>query len=402
MQEITKRVECYIRGEESNVEKSSRDAKDQGLDLKDDKRPDRGPRRGRGRYGRPYEPPHYDRAEGRGRPLDSYTLLNSKKVHVLHHIIQARLAELPRKNANKVRLGPDKEAWCQYHRAKGHETEDCYHLRDIIEELVKAGHLDKYMERRSTKEESSSKKILSWSPKKNSHEKGKAKKSAHHVINTISGGFSGGGESNTDRKRYLRQVNHVTELMGEVSFPKIPELSFSEKDSEGVVPHDNDPLVIQVHILGWDLKRVLMDTGNSANIMYWDAFAGMKLTTEQLHPYSGTLVGFSGEQVEVCRYVMLLTTFGEGQNEKAVKVKYLVIKTPLSSYSIIIGRPTFNALGAIMSMQYLMVKYPLDNGRVEILRGDQATARKCYQASLKAGTERKASSRPDLTRNKRP
>jgi hypothetical protein len=92
----------------------------------------------------------------------------------------------------------------------------------------------------------------------------------------------------------------------------------------------------------------------------------------------------------------------EGQNEKAVKVKYLVIKTPLSSYNIIIGRPTFNALGAIMSMQYLMVKYPLDNGRVEILRGDQATARKCYQASLKAGTERKASSRPDLTRNKRP
>jgi hypothetical protein len=29
--------------------------------------------------------------------------------------------------------------------------------------------------------------------------------------------------------------------------------------------------------------------------MYWDAFAGMKLTTEQLHPYSETLVGFSDE-----------------------------------------------------------------------------------------------------------
>ncbi|MCI39050.1 hypothetical protein A2U01_0060279, partial [Trifolium medium] len=54
--------------------------------------------------------------------------------------------------------------------------------------------------------------------------------------------------------------------------------------------------------------------------MYWDAFAGMKLTTEQLHPYSGTLVGFSGEQVEVYGYVTLLTTFGEGQSEKTVKV----------------------------------------------------------------------------------
>ncbi|MCI60863.1 gag-pol polyprotein, partial [Trifolium medium] len=80
--------------------------------------------------------------------------------------------------------------------------------------------------------------------------------------------------------------------MGEVAFTKTPELSFSEKDSEGVLPHDNDPLVIQVHILGWDIKTVLMDTGSSTDIMYWDAFAGMKQTTEQLHPYSGTLVGF--------------------------------------------------------------------------------------------------------------
>ncbi|MCI55336.1 hypothetical protein A2U01_0076586, partial [Trifolium medium] len=67
------------------------------------------------------------------------------------------------------------------------------------------------------------------------------KDSADHVINTISGGFSRGGESNADRKRYLRQVNHVTELMGEVVFTITPELSFSEKDSEGVLPHDNDP-----------------------------------------------------------------------------------------------------------------------------------------------------------------
>ncbi|MCI86770.1 hypothetical protein A2U01_0108051, partial [Trifolium medium] len=62
------------------------------------------------------------------------------------------------------------------------------------------------------------------------------KDSAHHVINTIFGGFSGGGESNAAKKRYLRQVNHVTELMEEVAFTKTPELSFFEKDSEGVLP----------------------------------------------------------------------------------------------------------------------------------------------------------------------
>ncbi|MCI71504.1 hypothetical protein A2U01_0092767, partial [Trifolium medium] len=60
-----------------------------------------------------------------------------------------QLADLPPRKPDKVRMGPDKEARCHYHRANGHDTEDCYRLRDIIEELVKAGHLDKYLERRS-------------------------------------------------------------------------------------------------------------------------------------------------------------------------------------------------------------------------------------------------------------
>jgi hypothetical protein len=70
-----------------------------------------------------------------------------------------------------------------------------------------------------------------------------------HVISTIAGGFSGGGESNAARKRYLRQVNHVAELTGAAAFPTTLELSFSEKDSEGVIPLDNDMLIVQVHIL---------------------------------------------------------------------------------------------------------------------------------------------------------
>ncbi|MCI38014.1 hypothetical protein A2U01_0059242, partial [Trifolium medium] len=57
MQEIMKRAKCYIRGEESNAKKRSRDAKERRLDSKDGKGPERGPKRGRGRYGRPYEPP---------------------------------------------------------------------------------------------------------------------------------------------------------------------------------------------------------------------------------------------------------------------------------------------------------------------------------------------------------
>ncbi|MCI41114.1 hypothetical protein A2U01_0062347, partial [Trifolium medium] len=53
------------------------------------------------------------------------------------------------------------------------------------------------------------------------------------------------------------------------------------------------------------------DSGSSADILYWEAFKTMQLSDEQLQPYSGTLVGFVGEQVEVMGHTTLLTTFGE-------------------------------------------------------------------------------------------
>ncbi|MCI23558.1 hypothetical protein A2U01_0044739, partial [Trifolium medium] len=66
-----------------------------------------------------------------------------------------------------------------------------------------------------------------------------------------------------------------------------------------------------------------------------------------------------------------------------IKVRYLVVKTLFTSYNIIIGRPAFNALGDAMSTLYLAMKYPLDNGGVGVVRGDQVLARKCYESSLK-------------------
>lgn len=45
------------------------------------------------------------------------------------------------------------------------------------------------------------------------------------------------------------------------------ELSFTKEDLEGVnVPHNN-ALVMMVSICNYDVKRVLIDTGSSSNVM---------------------------------------------------------------------------------------------------------------------------------------
>jgi len=63
-------------------------------------------------------------------------------------------------------------------------------------------------------------------------------------------------------------------------------------------------------------------------------------------------------------------------------VKYLVINAP-NSYNIIIGRPTFNLFGAFLSTQFLVMKYPLEKGRIGTIGGDQKTSREYYPNSLR-------------------
>jgi hypothetical protein len=81
-------------------------------------------------------------------------------------------------------------------------------------------------------------------------------------------------------------------------------------DYEGVVPHDDDLMVVTLQIFNWDVQRVLIDPGSSTNILYYEAFEKLGLDLEQLQPFRGSQAGFTGKQVHVQGYITLKTTFG--------------------------------------------------------------------------------------------
>lgn len=70
------------------------------------------------------------------------------------------------------------------------------------------------------------------------------------------------------------------------------------------------------------------------------------------------------------------------ESTQFVNVKYLVIDAPLS-YNIIIGHPALKTLEVVLSMLYLSMKYPLGNGHVSVIKGDQKVTMKCYKDYLK-------------------
>ena len=74
-------------------------------------------------------------------------------------------------------------------------------------------------------------------------------------------------------------------------------MGFSDEDKIGTIqPHDN-ALMIVLRIGGYDVKRVMVDQGSAAKIMYPDLFKGLNLRTEDLTPYNSPLVSFEGKVI---------------------------------------------------------------------------------------------------------
>lgn len=57
------------------------------------------------------------------------------------------------------------------------------------------------------------------------------------------------------------------------------------------------PMVITAIIGNADVKRVFVDEGSSADILFYDAFRKMEFTNKDLKSYEFELVGFSSEHV---------------------------------------------------------------------------------------------------------
>ena len=148
-------------------------------------------------------------------------------------------------------------------------------------------------------------------------------------------------------------------------------------------PH-NGPLVIMLNIEGFNTKRILVDNGSSADIIYFPAFQQLRLDPKRLRPFDSPLISFSGDRVYPRGIVTLTVTAGTYPVQLTKQVDFLMVNCP-SSYNVIIRRPTLNKWKAATSTYCLKVKFPTDNGIGEV-KGDQVLAREGYQAVL-AGKE---------------
>ena len=138
------------------------------------------------------------------------------------------------------------------------------------------------------------------------------------------------------------------------------------------------------------MKRVMVDQGSAAEIMYPDLYRGLNLRAKVLTPYSSPLVSFEGTVIIPKDQIRLPVR----TSSETMEVDFIVVDA-YSPYTAIVARLWLHTLGAVSYTLHQKVKYPSE-GQIEEILGDQAMARQCMVSAI----QHKPKAEPSVRREK--
>ena len=159
-----------------------------------------------------------------------------------------------------------------------------------------------------------------------------------------------------------------------------PTITFMDEDARRLHHPYYDVIVITLTIANYTTRRVLIDNGSLADILYYPAFQQIRINKELLHPVNVPLIGIGGMKVLLVGTISLPIVVGSYPRQINKEVNFLVVDRS-SSYNAIIGRQTLNSWRAVTSTYHLSVKFPTEYGIGEV-QGNQLAARECYLAMI--------------------
>ncbi|XP_015386526.2 uncharacterized protein LOC107177351 [Citrus sinensis] len=238
----------------------------------------------------------------------------------------------------------DKSKFCKFHDTHGHTISQCRDLKIQVEDLVRNRYLDEYLDGMSPVTESQARKNC-----------GRYALTSKEVLFNLL----------ATKKAKVRQVPII----------------WTDDDEEGILYLHEDALVVKAMVAGTELRRILVDTGSSVDILSKSTLDDMGIADLKLERTNTSLKGFVGERLTPMGIIELPITMGTKPFERTMMLDFVVVEERMP-YQMILGRPFMRISQCVVSTHYLALKYRV-NGVVGVVKGDQRMARSCYATAAK-------------------
>ena len=164
--------------------------------------------------------------------------------------------------------------FCRFHESYGHNTNECRHLQDLIEKLICEQKLDQHVQ--VSQSGGAGPSNQNRAPNQERLEE-PARTGGRLVINTISGGPHPADRSWKEMESYASSIRHA-DFECYSSFDEgapakqqktmTDDIVFRNRDADKVEAPTIDPLVILAQVGPAWIKRILVDSGSSVNILF--------------------------------------------------------------------------------------------------------------------------------------
>ena len=151
----------------------------------------------------------------------------------------------------------------------------------------------------------------------------------------------------------------IQPIDGPISFPPI-------NPSRVITPH-HDELILTLCINDFDVHRVLVDLGRTADLLQLPAFRQMNFSFDRLSSAGRIMSGFNEVAIVSMGDIALLVKAGPVVQQ----VLFLVVKD-MGPYNAIIGRAWLHAMKFVPLTYHQMISYLTSVGQIDLLSSQLA------------------------------
>ncbi|XP_015953033.1 uncharacterized protein LOC107477509 [Arachis duranensis] len=311
--------------------------------------------------------------------FSNYTPLTAPITEIYHQIADRGI--IPKARQLKERAGGNKTLYCDYHRGYGHKTQDCFDLKDALEQAIRDGKLPEFakiirelrrVERdRSSEREGRNPRAQKQPPRESPEE------DPTIIVNVITG-KDVSSKSKLTMKKDLKVMAVRNQAPTTATHNTI---TFLPKDCQHGTSTEDAPFVISARIGTGLVRRILVNTGADSNIIFRGAFDKLGLHNDNLQTHRNGVTGLGDNFLKPDGPITLPITIGASNQKKTILSEFVVLKDS-TAYNVILGRKTINDFSVVIFTKYLLMKFRADDGSVGTIHGDREIAAECDNTNL--------------------